>query len=188
MAGEFARKRATYDDVLSAPPGRVAEVIEGVLYSQPRPHTRHARAATTLGSKLDSMFGGGDDDGIGGWVILFEPELHLGADILVPDLAGWERARMPELPDTAYLDLAPDFSCEILSPGTARLDRGEKLPIYAREGVKHVWLVDPISETLEVLRLDGATYRIVAVHHGKVEVRAEPFEASSISLARLWAR
>ena len=83
--------------------------------------------------------------GPGGWILLDEPELHLHGDVLVPDLAGWRRERMPELPDAAAFELAPDWICEVLSPSTAASDRAEKMPIYARERVAHVWLVDPIA-------------------------------------------
>lgn len=80
--------------------------------------------------------------GPGGWIILDEPELHLHGDILVPDIAGWRRERMPALPEGSAFDLAPDWVCEVLSPSTASIDRTEKLPIYARERLAHVWSVD----------------------------------------------
>jgi Uma2 family endonuclease len=124
--------------------------------------------------------------------LLFEPELHLVEDILVPDLAGWRRERMPvmtnELP---YFDLAPDWVCEVLSDSTRKLDRAKKVPIYARSGVKNVWLVDPIARTLEVLRLEREKYVIMATWADDAKVRAEPFyDASSpieLDLAILWA-
>jgi Uma2 family endonuclease len=121
-------------------------------------------------------------------VILYEPELHLAEAIIVPDLAGWRRERMPEMPATAWATLAPDWICEILSPSTSKLDRGAKLPVYAREHVGHVWLVDPIEQYLEVLRLDGETYRIVATHVADAKVRAQPFDAIELDLTVLWAR
>lgn len=122
------------------------------------------------------------------WVILDEPELHLGADILVPDIAGWRRSRMPEIPDVAYFDLAPDWLAEVLSPGTQSMDRSRKLPIYRRERVAHVWLVDPLAQLLEVYRLDGDTYRLVAAHSDDAVIRAEPFDAIELSLGYLWQR
>jgi len=151
------------------------------------PASRHARAASTLGEELGPPFNRGRG-GPGGWIILDEPELHLGADILVPDLAGWRRDRMPELPEVAAFELAPDWACEVLSQSTSAFDRGEKLPIFAREKVVHVWFVDPIVKTLEILRLDGETYRIIATHHDGANVRAEPFDAIELELAALWAR
>jgi Uma2 family endonuclease len=121
-------------------------------------------------------------------MILYEPELHFGADILVPDLAGWRRERMPELPDAPYFELAPDWICEVLSPSTYAKDRGRKLPLYAREQVTHAWLVEPRARVLEVLRLDRESYRIVATYEGEASVHAGPFDAIALDLAVLWAR
>jgi Uma2 family endonuclease len=124
--------------------------------------------------------------GPGGWWILDEPELHLGENVLVPDLAGWRRERMPEQPKTPYYELAPDWVCEVLSPSTGRVDRVLKVPLYARARVSHAWLVNPAEQTLEVLRLDGESYRLVATHGGDERVRAEPFAAVELELAALW--
>ncbi|HEY4160132.1 MAG TPA: Uma2 family endonuclease, partial [Polyangiaceae bacterium] len=154
--GSEAVRRATYEDVLAAPSHQVAEVLFGTLYTSPRPAMPHAQAASTLGEELGPPFKRGKG-GPGGWIILDEPELHLGSepDIIVPDLGGWRRSTLPELPDAAYVTVAPDWVCEVLSPSTRRMDRTLKLPIYARERVQHAWLVDPIDQTVEVLRLDG---------------------------------
>jgi len=176
---------ATYDDLLALPEHVVGEIIDGELIVSPRPAPRHAVATSALGGELGPPYHGGRG-GPGGWWILDEPELHLGNEILVPDLAGWRRERLPVMPETAYFTLAPDWICEVLSPGTARLDRQRKLAVYAREAVTHAWLLDPIERTLEVLRLDGQQWVIVAVYAGDDEVRAEPFEATSLALARLW--
>lgn len=124
--------------------------------------------------------------GPGGWWILYEPELHLGADVMVPDLAGWRRERMPVVPDVAAFELAPDWVCEILSPSTASLDRMRKMPRYATAGVGHAWLIDPIARGLEVFRnLDGH-WLSVAVFEGTQVVRAEPFDAVELDLGLLW--
>ena len=186
--GEPAERRATYADVLSAPPNVVAEVIGGRLYTHARPRVRHARSASRLGARLGGPFDEGID-GPGGWVILDEPELHLGPepDILAPDLAGWRRERLPELPDQPFLTLSPDWVCEILSPSTEDVDRAEKLPVFAREKFSHGWLLDPSVRTLEVLRLDRGGYRIVKVWRGDAIARAEPFDAVELPLAVLWA-
>ena len=178
-------RRATYEDLLALPEHVVGEIVAGELIVSPRPAPRHAVASSALGGELGPPYQGGRG-GPGGWWIIDEPELHLGKDILVPDLAGWRRARMPVVPETAHFALAPDWICEVLSPDTARLDRQKKLAIYAREGVAHGWLLDPIQRTLEVLRLDGRRWVIVAVHAEQEEVRAEPFEATTLPLARLW--
>ncbi|MBK6465320.1 MAG: Uma2 family endonuclease [Myxococcales bacterium] len=184
--GNAARRRATYEDVLAAPEHVVAEVVDGVLRTQPRPAARHARAASSLGGELAGPFDRGRG-GPGGWVLLDEPELHLGADILVPDLAGWRRERMPVFPyDAAFFTLAPDWICEVLSPSTAKLDRGAKLTIYARESVRHAWLVDPIDKTLEVLRIESGRWSRVAFFEDTAVVRAEPFDAIELELGSLW--
>lgn len=118
--------------------------------------------------------------------MLNEPELHFGADVLVPDIAGWRRERMPTVPATAHLTLAPDWLCEVLSPATEKIDRVKKLAIYAREGVGHVWLVSPALETLEVLRLESQRWSLLAEHEGQARVRAEPFHAIELELGALW--
>jgi Uma2 family endonuclease len=164
----------------------VAEIVDGELHASPRPSPRHARA----GSSLEVLVGGPYDHGLGGpggWWILFEPELHLSRDVLVPDLAGWRRTRMSRLPDTAYFPLAPDWLCEVLSPSTAMLDRDKKLAIYAREGVRHVWLIDPLARTLEVLGLEAGQWTMLAKHAGTDVVRAEPFTDVELELSALWA-
>ncbi|MBI3402048.1 MAG: Uma2 family endonuclease [Acidobacteria bacterium] len=176
---------ATYDDLLALPEHVVGEIIGGELVVSPRPAPRHAVASSVLGGELGPPYHSGRG-GPGGWWILDEPELHLGDDVLVPDLAGWRRARLPVVPETAYFTLAPDWICEVLSPATARLDRHKKLAIYAREGVPHAWLVDPVQRTLEVLRLEHQQWVITSVHAGDEEVCAEPFEATPLLLRRLW--
>jgi Uma2 family endonuclease len=185
--GEPAKRRATYEDLRAVPRHLVGEIVNGVLITQARPAARHAQASSALGGELMGPFRRGKG-GPGGWILLDEPVLHLGDDVLVPDLAGWRRERMPELPDTAAFDLAPDWVCEVVSASTAAFDRSDKLPIYAREGVRHAWLVDPIAKTLEVLRLEGPHWLLVATWSGDREVRAEPFEAIGLELGVLWAR
>jgi Uma2 family endonuclease len=185
--GERAKRRATYEDLLGVPKHVVGEIIQGVLVTQPRPAARHALASSVLGSELTGPFHRGKG-GPGGWILLDEPELHLQGDVLVPDLAGWRRTRMPELPDAAAFELAPDWVCEVLSPSTAAIDRAEKMPIYARERVPHVWLVDPIARTLEALRRDGAQWLLLGTWRDDALVRVEPFEAFDLELASLWAK
>lgn len=182
------KKRATYADVLAAPDGVVAEVLFGVLHTNSRPAIAHARVSSRLGSELDGPFDRGRG-GPGGWILVDEPELHLGDDIVVPDLAGWRRERLPRLPNAAYFELAPDWICEVLSPRTTKIDRSDKLEIYAREGVRHVWLVDPLARLLEVLRLQDAGRRdeILATFKDDADVRAEPFDAVPLALAQVWA-
>lgn len=184
-----ARKPATLADLAMLPEGINGELIDGEMYTQPRPRSLHAGVAMAVATTLRPHFGkrGGDP---GGWILLFEPELHLGArpDVLIPDLAGWRRTRLPELPDVPAFTLAPDWVCEVLSPSTAMHDKKRKTPIYARERVGHVWMVDPETRTLDVLRLDGEGYRLLGTWGEEDRVRAEPFDAVEIDLSELWAR
>lgn len=179
------RRPATYEDLLRVPDHFVAEIVDGELYATPRPAPRHASASTGLGGALHGPFDRGRG-GPGGWRILFEPELHLGRDVLVPDVAAWRRERLPQIPDEAFISLPPDWVCEVLSPSTAALDRVRKLATYAREGVAHAWLVDPIARTLEVLKLDAPRWSIIATHEGRDVIRAEPFDAIELDLTLLW--
>jgi Uma2 family endonuclease len=181
------RRPATYDDLRALPENVVGELIGGQLVTHPRPASPHAQAASALGGELHGPFSRGKG-GPGGWVLLDEPELHLHGDVLVPDLAGWRRERMPRMPEASAFELAPDWVCEVLSASTAAVDRTEKLPIYAREGVRHAWLVEPLARTLEVFRLEGGFWVLVAAVEGERCVRAEPFDVVEIDLAALWAR
>ncbi|HXY40051.1 MAG TPA: Uma2 family endonuclease [Vicinamibacteria bacterium] len=180
-------KRATYEDVLSAPENKTAEILGGELFLSPRPAPPHVAAHSALQALLHTPFDQGRG-GPGGWRILVEPELHLGDDVLVPDVAGWRRERMPALPATAWFELSPDWLCEVLSPSTESVDRGRKLPIYAAAGVAHVWLVNPIARTLEVMQLREGERMLVTVFTGDQEVRPQPFETVPLSLAALWDR
>jgi Uma2 family endonuclease len=178
--------RATYEDLVALPENVVGEILDGTLVTNPRPASAHAQASSALGGELFTRFGR-HRGGPGGWVILDEPELHLASDVLVPDIAGWRRERMPKRPATAAFVLAPDWVCEVLSDSTRKVDRADKLPIYAREGVTHAWLVDPAARTLEVFRREGAHWLLLATHHGDALVHAEPFDAVELDLSDLWA-
>lgn len=191
-----ARRRATYQDVLDAPDDKIAQVVNGVLHLSPRPRIQHQRVTSKLGAVLLTRFelGGG---GPAGWVLLDEPELHLGGDILVPDIAGWRVERLPEDGDPdddedddgpAFLTIAPDWICETLSRSTQRFDRTDKMASYATAGVKHAWLVHPVRHTLEVFRLYRRRWKTLAIHRDHERIRAEPFEALELDLALLWSR
>jgi Uma2 family endonuclease len=189
MTDTLAPGEATYADLEALPERYVGEIIAGTLYAQARPASPHAQAAAALFGALQVAFGRRfDDDGgrPGGWCLLFEPELHFGADVLVPDIAGWRRERMPRMPRVAYFDLAPDWVCEVCSPSTEQLDRGPKLQIYHQVGVSHVWLVEPHARRIEVLRRSAEGWLLVATHLGEAEAGIEPFAAVPILLAELW--
>jgi len=180
-----APRPARYDDLLAVPDHLVGEIIDGELTTSPRPAGRHAVASSALGFSLGPPFSFGSG-GPGGWWILDEPELHLGADILVPDLAGWRRSRLPEVPSDAYFTLPPDWICEVLSSGTARIDRGRKRDIYAREGVPFLWLVDPQEQSLEAFVLDRGRWTLSGTFTGPGTARVPPFDAIELELGRLW--
>lgn len=181
-----AHKRATYADLCAVPSRHVAEIVSGELRVQPRPAPRHAYAASRLGERIGGPFNIGG--GPGGWWILDEPELHLpDGDIVVPDLAGWRVEHLPELPETAYFEVVPDWVCEVLSPSTEADDRADKMPLYAAAGVGHAWLVDPVVKTLEVYRREGSRWLLLGAHKGEARVLPEPFEAVELDLAALWA-
>ncbi len=178
-------RQATYRDVLDAPPHKVAEVIAGTLHTHPRPAMRHAWASSGMGAKINPPFNYGDG-GPGGWWIIDEPELHLGEDIVVPDLAGWRRETMPEYPDAAYCTIAPDWVCEVLSPSTRRLDLNEKRSLYAREGVGQLWFVDPDVRTLEAFALREGQWLLLATLADDAPVSLPPFDAITFPLDALW--
>ena len=177
--------RATYQEVLNAPPHEVAEIVDGKLYTHPRPAPVHAIASTGLGGFISQTFQYGRG-GPGGWWILSEPELHLGEDIVVPDIAGWRRVRMPRIPTTAYFTLAPDWVCEVLSPSTRKLDLGGKSAVYARESVSHLWLVDPDERSLEAFKLHETQWVSIDKLFNDEPVSLPPFEAVTFSLGDLW--
>ena len=183
---EPAGRHATYEDLFTLPENWVGEIINGQLHARPRPAPKHARAYSSLGGTLWNPFDHGNG-GPGGWWIIDEPELHLGSDILVPDIVGWRRERMPSLPETAWFELAPDWVCEILSPSTARTDRALKMPIYARQRIPHLWLVDPDARTLEVYHLqDNGHWLLLETLKDDDPVKQPPFDATTFPLGSLW--
>jgi len=180
-----AHKLATYQDLFDLPENLVGEIIHGQLIAHPRPTPKHAVASSAIGDELVGPFHKGRG-GPGGWWILDEPELHLGPHILVPDLAGWRRERLPTMPDTAFFTLPPDWLCEVLSPGTARTDRADKMPIYAQQGVAFLWLIDPVLHTLEVFLLRNERWLLEGVYQENEQVSAVPFDAISFPLGDIW--
>jgi Uma2 family endonuclease len=183
-----SKRRATYEDLMEVPDTKVAEILDGELVVTPRPTAPHAYASTMIGIDLGGLFhrDAGDPGAPGGWWLVGEPELHLADDVVVPDWAGWRRDRMPAFPTTAFFTQPPDWICEIVSPSTGRTDRGRKMRIYAREQVAHLWLADPLARTLEVYRLEGDRWVVVATYGGDDVVRAEPFDAIAFRLGRWW--
>jgi len=179
------KRPATYADIEALPPNMVGEIIFGVLHAHPRQAPRHAVATNAIATKISEpfQFGGG---GPGGWIFMIEPELHLGPHVIVPDIAGWKRERLTPFPETAYMETPPDWLCEVLSPSTQKIDRTDKLTVYAEFGVGHCWYVDPFARTLEVLALVGDKWQLAATFKDSDQVIAPPFEAHTFPLDVLW--
>lgn len=180
-------KPSLYEQLLALPEHVTGEILNGELYAMPRPSGRHGLAATRLGSDLAGPFDFGRG-GPGGWWIITEPEVHFVRDkeMAVPDLAGWRRERMLSVPDDQRFEVVPDWICEILSPSTAKKDRVVKLPVYAHYGVAHVWIVDPLAQTLEAFALQEGRWTLIATLKDDDKVAVPPFDAVEFSLADLW--
>lgn len=183
--GSAKKRPATYADLLALPESVVGQIVDGELVVAPRPTPAHAVATSSIGGELLRPYGRGRG-GPGGWLILDEPELHLDKHVLVPDLAGWLRERMPELPRTAWFELRPDGICEVLSPSTAVLDRTRKQDIYRQHGVPWLWFVDPAARTIEVLRLSGQDWMVAGTFGGDGEMRVPPYDAVAIDVGAVW--
>ena len=181
-----AGKCATYEDLYNIPENMTGEIINGDLVVTPRPSRRHTSAASSLGYKIGPGYQFGEGGGPGGWVIILEPEIGLGENILVPDLAGWKLERFPVEEPHNWISVAPDWVCEVLSPGSVGKDKIKKMPIYAEYGVHHAWLLDPLERTLEVFRLQGGAWAVAGLHGEGDKVRAEPFQEIEIDLNDLW--
>ena len=185
-----AKKKKTYDDLweelCALPDNVVGEILDGELVVTPRPSPLHANVSSTLIMKIGGPFCLGEGGGPGGWWILNEPQIHFPGIDIVPDIAGWKRDRLPELPKTARFELAPDWVCEVLSPSTARYDKISKLRTYADNKIPYYWIVDPQLRTLEVLTFDGRGYRLEMAFEGADRVSAPPFDAVEINLEVLW--
>lgn len=181
-----AKREAAYEDLFSIPENMTGEIINGELIVTPRPSRNHVYTASSLGGKLTPPYQFGEGNGPGGWIIVIEPEVGLGRNILVPDLAGWKRERFPVSEDHNWISVAPDWVCEVLSPGTAKMDKTNKVPIYAQYQVTHVWLIDPIAKTLDVFRLEAGKWVVVGLFVENDKIQVEPFQEVEIDLAVLW--
>jgi Uma2 family endonuclease len=180
------KRRATRADLDGLPENVLGEVIDGVLYTFPRPRARHALATMSLGAALAPPFMHGRG-GPGGWWILIEPGIELpDAPEIVPDLAGWHRERMPHLPEDTPIAIAPDWACEVLSPSTRSHDQLRKRRVYARSGVGHLWFVDPDARTLSVSRLEQGRWVELGVWGEDEKVRVEPFGDLELELSTWW--
>ena len=179
--------RATYADILSAPPHLIAEIIGGRLVTHPRPAPKHVVGTSRLGLVIGHAYDWKISKRSDGWWILDEPEIHLGDAVVAPDLAGWRHERMPGVPATAWFDLAPDWICEVISPSTARYNKGEKRDLYAARGVEHLWHIDPAPRLLEVFELSDGKWVLLKTYRDEDSVTAPPFTDAPFSLGLLWA-
>ncbi len=179
------KRSATLADLDALPETLTGELIDGDLWAFPRPRAAHAVVEGELYRGLGPAT---DDDGPSGWLILIEVDVMFGPHCLVPDLAGWRRTRMPQVPDVPRIDVRPDWICEAMSPSTARLDRGRKRELYAASGVPYLWYVDPAHHTLETLVLDGSSYRVTATAGETERGRFVPFDGLELDVSRLWRR
>jgi Uma2 family endonuclease len=116
---EPTKRRTTYADLEAVPPHLVAEIIDGELLTHPRPSPRHGAAANALGAQLGQPFQKGRG-GPGGWIFIIEPELHLGPQVVVPDIAGWRRSRLTLPSNATFIDISPDWVCETSQRRRAR--------------------------------------------------------------------
>ena len=182
---ELAKKEAAYDDLYTIPEDMVGEIINGELIAAPRPSRRHVNAVSSLGYKLGPPFQFGEG-GPGGWIILIEPEIGLGGDIVVPALAGWKKERFPPEEDHNWISAAPDWVCEVLSPNTLRTDKIKKMPLYALHGVGDIWLIDPVAMTLDAFRLESGGWLLLGSYAENDRVRVEPFREIEFDLGDLW--
>ena len=163
---------------------QIAEILEGQIVAPSRPQADTLAVKRLLGHELEHRLG--TTTGRVGWSIFSDPQLRLGQNVLIPDLAGWRKARLPRPPLDNRFHTVPDWLCEVLSPITAVLDRTRKLNVYANLGVCWVWLVDPRHRTLEVLWLEGDEWVLAGAFGGDDRVRVSPFDGIEIDLTALW--
>ncbi len=182
---EPAEKKASYEDLYSIPENMTGEIIDGELIVTPKPSPRHSNASAWLTATLVPPYRKGTS-GPGGWTILPEVEIMLGQHLLVPDISGWRNERFPGFPKENWISVSPDWVCKILSPGTARLDKVRKMPIYAEYEIPHLWLLDPIAKTLEVFELQSGKWAFQKAYAENDKVRAEPFHEIEFDLGDFW--
>jgi Uma2 family endonuclease len=155
------------------------------MYTMTRPRSRHQSVGASIAGDLHGPFQRARN-GPGGWWILPEPGIELSnTPEISPDLAGWRRERMPELP-SGPLTVVPDWVCEILSPTTRRHNQLVKKPYYARVGVAWIWLVDIEARVVSVNRLDGDAWREVLVLAEERDAVVPPFDAIAIDVQSWW--
>jgi Uma2 family endonuclease len=179
-------RKTPYEELIDLPESLTGEVLNGQLYAHPRPGGRHILVASNIGAEFHGPYQRGKG-GPGGWWILVEPEVHfvLDRDVTVPDVAGWQKSRMADIPEGHKFTVVPDWVCEILSPSTESIDREIKMPLYATYGVRFLWLVHPLKKTIETYKLEAAQWVSKRIFRSGDSVCCEPFEALAINLNEL---
>lgn len=185
MSSAASKEKTAYEKWMELPDNVIGEILAGELHVSPRPAPKHSHASSILLGEIMRPFHRGQG-GPGGWIILFEPEVHINSHIFVPDLGGWKRSKLPQIPDEPFFSTIPDWICEVLSPSTTALDKTKKMPLYAELGVNHFWLIDPIARTLEVYVNDQLNWKLLKTYANEDKVRAAPFDAIEFDLSALW--
>ncbi|MDR3569792.1 MAG: Uma2 family endonuclease [Syntrophobacteraceae bacterium] len=180
-----AKELATYKDLYSIPEDTIGEIIGGELIATPRPAPRHSHVVTILSEELGPPYRRGRS-GPGGWIFLYETEIRLGEDTVVPDLAGWRKERFPPQFEHNWIPVSPDWLCEVLSPGSFRSDKVKKMPLYARHGVGYIWLIDPVAMAMDAFRLESGRWSLLGSFTENDKVRVEPFQEIEIDLGDFW--
>ena len=179
-------KPPTLADLDALPPGIVGEIIEGVLYTMTKPRMRHQRTTRMIGGRVGEPFDNGIG-GPGGWWIVTEPGIELpNTPEIAPDVAGWRRERMPEMPGDEPIRMVPDWVCEILSKNTRRHDHLVKMPYYAKIGVAYAWVADSEARVLVTYRLESGAWRMIGTYSNETEARIEPFDMVPLNVADWW--
>lgn len=183
------RGNATYDDLLALCGEDRVELIDGVLYAMPYAAPKHSLAASSILAEVAAKFG----RHAGGWLILGPVELHLGRPnpkslVLIPDVVGWRKERLDQVPESQGIEVVPDWVCEVLSPGNEWYDRGLKLTKFAGAGVAWVWLPNPRERMVEVYKLDGETYRLWQLVARSESAVIVPFEGVELDMRDWWLR
>ena len=168
------------------PDNVIGEIVSGELHVSPRPSPKHSNSASGIIDQLRTPFHNGRNGGPGGWIILMEPEVHMESHIMIPDVAGWKRERIPQIPEEAFFTLAPDWVCEVISPSTAKLDRVKKMPIYAEKEIKHCWIIDPLAKTLEIFENDHFQWKLIGTYSENDNVKVEPFTDVVFTINEIW--
>jgi Uma2 family endonuclease len=189
MTAAAARRPATRAELLAIPPEeRFHEILDGELVRKAMPSGPHGRAQRVLGGRIGEPYDrrpGGPHPG--GWWIVTEVEVELDPHQIVrPDVLGWRREHLPELPGKTPVAVRPDWICEVLSPSNAGNDRVKKMRVYHRAGVPHYWLVAPEEQSLSVFRWTSEGYLLVVASESGERVRAEPFVEVELDVAALF--